>query len=548
MEDLPADQVGRRFAYTAASLRVLCHQFRHDPSFRGRFFPDRPRGPSKGGDRVRDRVVVLRKKNYSVYDIQRELAAAGTSLSVNAISVLLSEEGFARLPRRLDEERPDLLRPEIAAVADVRELDLSPRVVETRCAGLFVFVPLMRQIDLGSMVRQVGLPGTKMIPAEQAVRSLLGLKLIGKKRHSHVMDLVFDPGIALFAGLNVVPKRSYLASYSSRVDARRNAALMSAWFREVRRSGLKSGASFDLDFHTIPFHGEDEFVERHYVSRRSRRQKGILAFFAQDADHRVFCYAHADIPKKDQRDEVLRFVEYWKGHTGRYPEELVFDSQLTTYENLSKLNALGIRFLTLRRRSPKMLARLKRLPSSAWRRITLRSVTREYRHPRVLDESVELNRYRGPVRQLSVADLGHEEPTIVLTNHVAPTPATLITRYAQRMLIENGLADAVDFFHVDALSSAVALKVDFDLQITLMASCLYRMMGERVGRGYERAHARQIFQKLLDVPGQIEITSDTVEVRLVKHAHNPLLRASGLMDATIVMPWLKGRRLVLRLA
>lgn len=546
MEGLAAGKVGKRFGYTPGSLRVLCHQFRHDPSLRNRFFPDSPRGPTKG-DRVRELVVALRKRNHSVYDIQRELEAAGTSLSVNAISVILREEGFERLPRRLDEERADLLRPEIAAVADVRELDLSPRAFKTRCAGLFVFVPLMREINLGAVVRKVALPESRMIPAEQAVRTLLGLKLLDKKRHSHVMDLVFDPGIALFAGLNVVPKRSYLAAYSSRVDARRNAALMSAWFAAVRQAGMKNGSSFDLDFHTIPFHGEDEFVERHYVSKRSRRQRGVLAFFAQDGEHRVFCYANADISKREQRDEILRFVDYWKRRTGGYPEELVFDSQLTTYENLSKLNALGIRFLTLRRRTPKMLARLEGLPASAWRRVTLRSLSRQYRTPRVLDETIALEGYRGSLRQLSVTDLGHEEPTIVLTNHLGRTPGTLITRYAQRMLIENGLADAVDFFHVDALSSAVGLKVDFDLQITLMASSLYRLMGERVGRGYERAHARQIFRKLLDVPGEVEIGADTVEVKLLKHAHNPLLAASGLADGKTPMPWLQGRRLILRL-
>jgi hypothetical protein len=56
-----------------------------------------------------------------------------------------------------------------------------------------------------------------MIPAAQAVRSLLALKLIGAERKSHVMDLVTDRAIALFAGINVVPKRSYLAAYSSRI-------------------------------------------------------------------------------------------------------------------------------------------------------------------------------------------------------------------------------------------------------------------------------------------------------------------------------------------
>ena len=69
---------------------------------------------------------------------------------------------------------------------------------------------------------------------------------------------------------------------------------MRHWFDTVGRLGLRWGASFDLDFHTIPFHGEDALVEKHYVSKRSRRQKGVLAFLAQDAETRVFCYANAE--------------------------------------------------------------------------------------------------------------------------------------------------------------------------------------------------------------------------------------------------------------
>lgn len=168
----------------------------------------------------------MRKENLSVYDIQRELASAGHTISINALSILLREEGFARLPRRRDEERPVTVKPEAAAVADARELSLSPRSFRTRVGGLFLFVPLMRDIDLRHVLRKVDLPGSKMIPAEQAVRTLLALKLIGKERKSHVMDLVFDEGIALFAGLNAVPKRSYLAAYSSRVGHTTNLQLM----------------------------------------------------------------------------------------------------------------------------------------------------------------------------------------------------------------------------------------------------------------------------------------------------------------------------------
>ena len=152
-----------------------------------------------------------------------------------------------------------------------------------------------------------------------------------------------------------IPKRSFLTEYSCRIEPACYPILMRDWFDTVSRLGLQWGTSFDLDFHTIPFHGEDALVEKHYVSKRSRRQKGMLAFLAQDAETRVFCYANGELRKDEQNDEILRFVEFWKQRTGRLPEELIFDSKLTTYANLNKLNRMGIQFITLRRRSKKLL-------------------------------------------------------------------------------------------------------------------------------------------------------------------------------------------------
>ena len=203
IEQQPSHEVAARFGYSPGAFRVLCHQFRHDPEKRAGFFRDVQYGPQSAPsrDRVRELAVAMRKKNLSVYDIQRELAGAGHPISINALSILLREEGFARLPRRRDEERPAAIRPEAAAMADVRQLDTRPRSFRTRVGGLFLFVPLMREISLAGVLRKVDLPGSSRIPAEQAVRSLLALKLIGKERKSHVMDLVFDPGVALFAGV-----------------------------------------------------------------------------------------------------------------------------------------------------------------------------------------------------------------------------------------------------------------------------------------------------------------------------------------------------------
>ena len=548
IEQLPSAEVARCFGYSPGSFRVLCHLFRHDADFRARFAPAPRSGPrhAPARDQVRDIVVAMRKRYLSVYDIQRELAAAGHGISIHSLTILLREEGFARLPRRRDDERPATVRAEPAASADVRALDLQPRTFRTRFGGLFVFVALMRDLRLGQVVQRARLPGSAMIPAEQAVRTLLALKLVGKERKSHVMDLVSDEGIALFAGLNVVPKRSYLAAYSSSVDDRAIARLMAAWFNETPRAGLNHGASLDLDFHTVPTNSAAEPLEKHYISSRSRSQQGMLTFLARDAEQRVIAYARAGIAKKDQPEEIVRFVDFWQRHTGAAPAELVFDSKLTTYAQLARINHRGIHFITLRRRTRKMLGNIWSRPASAWQRIALPALTRLFRTPKVLDEQVQLKGYPGALRQVTVVDLGHEEPTILLTNNQQITCTALVTRYAQRMLIENGIAEAVQFFHLDALSSMVGLKVDFDLQITLMASALYRLLAGTIGAGYDHAQAKTMFRNLLDVSATVAIDAERVVVTLDKRTHNPFLVNFRLADTPTPMPWFGNKSLELR--
>jgi hypothetical protein len=538
-------EVARRFGYTAGSFRVLCHAFRQNPQ---REFFLRPRTRprrSQEADPVRREIIALRKQNLSIYDIRDALHNLGHERSPASVASVLKEEGFARLPRRREEERPAAVRPQAADVADVRQLDLSPRHFRTQFGGLFLFLPYLAAIPFETLLARAGFPGSAMVPAAHAMRSLLALKLFGNARHSHIMSYVFDEGLALFAGLNVTPKRAFLTEYSCRIDPGAYPRLMAGWFEAVTPLGLQWGTSFDLDFHTIPFHGEDALVEKHYVSKRSRSQKGILAFLAQDAETRVFCYAHAELRKEDRDDEILRFIEYWKERTGHLPEELVFDSKLTTQGNLDRLNKLGIAFITLRRRSETMLLDAARQPLSAWRRIELRRLPRAYRNPRILDQEVRLRDYEGPLRQLIVADLGHDQPTFLLTNQSRRSAATLVGRYAQRMVIENGIADGIDFFHMDALSSAVAMKVNCDLQLTLMASSLYRLLGAQIGNGYAHAKSRHIFRDFIHAVGDVTLTEREVIVRFQKRAHNPLLLAAGFADRTPRVPWLGGRRLQL---
>jgi hypothetical protein len=543
VEKVPSAEAARRFGYSPQSFRVLVHRFRHSPD-RDFFLPPlrTPRAAPKK-ERARNLIITLRKQNLSIYDISRALKREGLSYSPVAIAALLHDEGFARLPRRADEERPEATKPLAAEVADVRELDWTPRHFRSQCGGLFLFLPFLAQIPLDQILRDAGFPGSKMIPAAEAMRSLLALKLFGSARHSHVMSSVLDQGLALFAGLNVIPKRSFLTEYSCRIDPAGYLPLMSRWFDALVPLKLKRGQSFDLDFHVIPSHGADALLEKHYVSKRSRRQKGILAFLAQDADARVFCYANGQVRKAQQNDEILQFVDFWQQRTGRLPEELIFDSKLTTYANLNRLNQRGIQFITLRRRSPALLRAAFSADPGEWTRIELSGVTRQYKHPRVLDQMVALRDYDGVLRQLTITDLGHDEPTILLTNHLKRSPTPLVERYARRMLVENNIADAVDFFHMDALSSAVAMKVNCDLQLTLMASSLYRLLAHRIGQGYEHAKARHLFRDFIDASALIDIGERDITVHFQKRAHNPFLIAAGLDRHQTKIPWLGDRRL-----
>lgn len=538
VEARPSHEVARSFGYTAGSFRVLCHQFRRDAD--PQFFCSPGRGPQvqPQKSRAHDLVVALRKQNHSVYEISQALGERGTPLSPTAVREVLREEGFAPLPRRGDDERLERVAPSTEPVADVREFALEPGTrFSTRCGGLFLFLPDLLRLDLDALAARAKLPGSKMIPGSHALRCAMALKLWSIERKSHVMAFVTDPGLALFCGLNVVPKKSFMCEYSSRLERTHSLALLMGWHRAVSDDKLFDADSFNLDFHSVPYYGGDPQVQRHFVSARSRAQPSVLAFLAQDAAGRAFCYSNADLRKGEEAEEIFRFIEFWRRQHGQLPRHLVFDSRLTTYAHLARLDEMGIVFITLRRRSAALLQEVADLPPSAWRRVSLDVPARRFKTPRVYEQRIELAGAK--LRQLFVLDLGHEQPTILLTNDPHASHAKLLTRYAQRMLIENALSDAVRFFHMDALSSAVGMKVDFDMALLVIASGLYRLLARRM-RGYAEAQARHIFRDLIDTPADVSVEDRMIHVRFHRRAHLPIIIASGLLDTPVSVPWWNG--------
>src|SRR5208282_4550802 len=136
---------------------------------------------------------------------------------------------------------------------------------------LFLFVHDLVRLDGDALALGAKLPGSGMIPAGHALRASLALKLWSIERKSHVMALVADEGLALFCGLNAMPKKSFLSEYSSRITPQKVSRLLGLWHGQLTGETLLVGESLNLDFHSVPYFGEHPQVESHYLSKRSRR-------------------------------------------------------------------------------------------------------------------------------------------------------------------------------------------------------------------------------------------------------------------------------------
>jgi hypothetical protein len=394
-----------------------------------------------------------------------------------------------------------------------------------------------------AIVREANYAGTKMIPADAAILSLLVLKLLRKERLSHIDDYNVDPALGLFAGLNVLPKKSFATDYSYRTQRSNQQKLLGSWIRRVAPVLLPEAKSFSLDFHPIPYRGDEALLENHYIPCRGVACPSVQAFFAQEHKNHLFCYANANLMRDEQTAEVLRFAEYWKDLTGQFPEWLYFDSKLTTYAELSELNVRKISFVTIRRRGTRLIDRLNTIPQSQWTSATIDIPKRRHKKIWYFDEIIRLGDYDGQLRQIAVTGLGRERPTLFLTNHLTESPREIIMNYARRNGIEDGLGTNVNFFHMDNLSSEVRLNVDLDVTLTVIANSCYRWLADRL-KGFQNAKPKQLSRKFIETSGEIEITPNRILlVTLDRRCHNPILREAALDKDSPPIPWLGGYRI-----
>jgi hypothetical protein len=550
LDETPAEQLATRFSLNTDSVRAIVRDFAANPNLEQFFVvkqPGRQTAPKR--DQLAAQIEELRGAGLRLCDIQEQLKSQGHTISESYLSRILAQHGSPGLPARCSAAAATAKDGStVPAVADIRSLLLQAgRRFRTKVAGLFLFVPALLALDLPAAVEKARWPGSVAIPALQAVLALLSTKLLGKRRVSHISDLCNDEGAGLFSGLNVLPKATFATDYSYRTERAMSERFIDAL---LSKAPLGEGPhSFNLDFHTIPFRGNDADLERHWLSQRNRAGTAVMAFIAQQTRRRVLCYATANVLRAEAEQMAVRFADHWHTQTGHYPARLLFDSRVTTYEQLHELEQRHIGFITIRRRGSGMLRRLDKLPDDSWQSAQVLQAKGQKRMIRYVDEQTRLGGYQGSVRQIVVRGLGREEPTFFLTNDrpARQTAREVVQTYARRNLIENGLGEQITFFHLDCLSSDVRLNVDFDLTLSVAADLLYRELARRL-KGFEQASPQKLFRKFVDTMGQVEIEEDKVKVLLDKRAHNPLLKEAGLLGLTAPVPWLANRPVLLALA
>lgn len=535
VEGASAREAAERFGYAPSTVVAMVRDFEPDPrTFFVRRRPGPRRAPAK--EAARPDVVRLRREGRAVTEIAALLAGTETPLNRTGVWELLREEGFERLGPRSPAERSELRdHPPRTRVIGWPERPQRPERAEF--AGALLLLPGLVELDLPAAVAAAGFPGTRDVPALSSVLSLLALKAIGRRRISHVDDVSTDPALAAFAGLETLPKSSSLGSYSYRLERAHDEALLAHLGRAMVGSGQARGREFDLDFHAIRHYGDDVALEEHYVPRRSQRTESVLTFFASDGETRNLVYSNAELRRAEQAGEALRFARHWERETGSLPELLVFDAKLTTGEGLAELDAAGIRFLTLRQRNPKLVERLTGVPDDEWRTIRL---ARHGPHPQVHEGEAAVRGCPVALRQLAVRGLGRDQPTLLITNERERQAKELLVRYRGRAVIEQRLAEAIRSFHLDALSSAVALNVDLDVTLTVWAAAAYDALRRRL-RGYESAAPDTIWRRFVSTAGSVALGPEEIVVRLRSRAYSPVLRQSALPEVQV--PWWGDRRL-----
>lgn len=547
VENKKAQEVADQFGYTYRGFTTIVSNFRRDLKTKppeNLFFKERKKGRKRSEqiNEAKKIIIKLRKKYYSIEDIKTTLDSKNFKISEKTIYNILSEEGFARLPRRLKREKRGLQTSQIEAEKSI-PLQFEHEEFKSAAAGILILLPYIEKYGINKIIERSDYPGTNQIGKVNSILAFIALKASNIRRYTADDLWCMDRGSGLFAGLNVLPKAAWFTSYSHRVTSDMNRKFLSMLHQKWLSENLL-GDTANLDFTTIPYWGEDDHLENNWSGKRGKALPSLLAVLAHDPDSGIIDYGGVDVTHANESMVILEFLDFYKqALSGRKElKYLVFDSKFTNYQNLGRLNKNNIKFITIRRRGKNIVERLEKLAKSNWKTIRVESAGNKKRTIRVFEEYVFLKGYDDRIRQISITGHGKIKPAIIITNDFEIPIENLVRKYTKRWIVEKAIAEQVSFFHLNNVSSSMVIKVDFDLTMTILTHNLYRLLARDLDRYYNLSD-QSIYEKFIENSADIKIGENLIEVRYKKKRNLPLLLEKMSNHEGTTYSWLDNKKI-----
>lgn len=528
IEGKSTKEVAKAFGYKHRGFTTIITEFNRklrNNEAQDLFFKPLARGRkvTEVVSQAKDTIIKLRKNYHSVEEIKVILDGKGYNISEKNIYNIINKEGFSRLPRRTKMVKQQLRLPKISAEKSV-SLSFSCEKFKSTSAGILCLLPYIKELGISDAISGSDFPETKAIDKLSSILSFIALKASNIRRYSSDDRWCMDRGLGLFAGLNVLPKAAWYSSYSHRVTTDMNLAFLRSLHKIWIENDLLGDTS-NLDFTTIPYWGEDDHLENNWSGKRGKAMASMLAILAHDPDTGIINYGHANVMHKNESDEILEFLDFYR--TGITDQDnklkyLVFDSKFTNYQNLKKLDDNGVRFVTIRRRGKNLVDRLEKLPAKARKNIRVEMAGNKKRTLKVVDEQIFLNGYNDTIRQISITGHGKIKPAIIITNDFDLKVEKVVRKYTKRWLVEKAISEQIDFFHLNLVSSSMVIKVDFDLTMSILTHNLFRIFALDMER-YTHISDQKLFDRFLLNSADIEIENDKIKVFLKKKRNLPLI-------------------------
>ena len=472
---------------------------------------------------AKDIVIDLRKSYHSVEEIKAIIDGKGFNISERTIYDIVKREGFSRLPRRTKLIKQELRLPKIQADKSHR-LSFAPEKFKSTSAGVLCLLPYIKKFGISDAILQSDYPETKIIDKLSSILSFVALKASNVRRYSSDDRWCMERGLGLFAGLNVLPKAAWYTSYSHRVTSGMNLEFLKSLHKIWSENDLL-GDTANLDFTTIPYWGKNEHLENNWSGKRGKALSSMLAILAHDPDTGIINYGNTNVTHKNESNEVLEFLDFYKSGTSSGESKLkylVFDSKFTNYENLKKLDGKKIKFVTIRRRGKIIVDKLEQIPAKLKKTIRVEMAGNKKRGLTVLDEEIYLKGYGDTIRQISITGHGKIKPAIIITNDFDLKVENIVRKYSKRWIVEKAISEQIDFFHLNLVSSSMVIKVDFDLTMSILTHNIFRLLALDLER-YSHISDQSLFDKFILNSADVEIENEKIKVFLKKKRNLPLI-------------------------